>query len=211
MSAILETHESLPSSLAPPSSTKLRRVLAEHHASFVLSSLRTTFALDIPSDASPAFEVQINSDTPGGLEWKVRLCLLVAIASPTAATGFEGVRVKSMLRDGSRGEWGSSWKACPGLAPLERRDPGAGGTAAQTWGQYFTSSFLTGDPAYDEDGEEEADGLWDGEGPDGEQRDFGGGRGGWTDVRVETVECEVPIKVWPGNTAFKAMEVVFDV
>ena len=33
----------------------------------------------------------------------------------------------------------------------------------------------------------------------------------WRDVKVEMVECEVPIKVWPGNTAFKATEVVFDV
>ncbi|KZP30270.1 Rgp1-domain-containing protein [Athelia psychrophila] len=211
MSAILETHESLPSSLAPPSAPKLRRVLAEHHASFVLSSLRTTFALDIPSDASPAFDVQNSADTPGGLEWKVRLCLLVAIAAPTAPCGPEGVRVKSMLRDSARGEWGSSWKACAGLAPLERRDPGAGRAAAQTWGQYLTPAFLGGDPAYDEEGDEEGDGLWDGAGTDGAQRDFGGGRGGWVDVRVETVECEVPIKVWPGNTAFKAMEIVFDV
>jgi hypothetical protein len=39
----------------------------------------------------------------------------------------------------------------------------------------------------------------------------GGGEEGWTAVKVETVECEVPIRVWPGNTAFKAMEVVFDV
>ena len=33
----------------------------------------------------------------------------------------------------------------------------------------------------------------------------------WKEVRVEMVECEVPIKVWPGNTAFKATEVVFEV
>ena len=33
----------------------------------------------------------------------------------------------------------------------------------------------------------------------------------WSTVKVETVECEVPIKVWPGNTAFKASDVVFNV
>lgn len=33
----------------------------------------------------------------------------------------------------------------------------------------------------------------------------------WKEVKVEMVECEVPIKVWPGNTAFKATEVVFEV
>lgn len=221
MSALLETHESLPSSISPPSTSKLRRVLAEHHCSFVLSSLRTTFALDIPSDASPAFQVQIGADVlspPGGLEWKVRLCLLVAVASEASVSGPEGVRIKHMVRDGARGEWGSSWKACASIAPMERPDREAGRrqTTAQTWGQFFASSFLgSGESGYHdgdaEDEDEEADGLWDGEGESGEERDFGGGRSGWRDLKVETVECEVPIKVWPGNTAFKAMEVVFDV
>lgn len=40
---------------------------------------------------------------------------------------------------------------------------------------------------------------------------FGGGDEGWKDVRLETVECEVLIKVWPGNTTFKATDIVFDV
>ena len=40
---------------------------------------------------------------------------------------------------------------------------------------------------------------------------FGDKDDGWRPVRVETVECELPIKVWPGNTAFKALDVVFDV
>ncbi|KZW00700.1 Rgp1-domain-containing protein [Exidia glandulosa HHB12029] len=34
---------------------------------------------------------------------------------------------------------------------------------------------------------------------------------GVSDVRLETVEAEVPVRVWPGNTAFKAADVVFDV
>ncbi len=41
--------------------------------------------------------------------------------------------------------------------------------------------------------------------------DFAGGEEGWRHLRLETVECEVPIKVWPGNTAFKAVDVIFDV
>lgn len=206
MSALLETHESLPSSLAPPPAPKHRRVLAEHHAALVVSTLRTTFALDIPSDAAPAFQVHTGPmDAPGGLEWKVRLCLLVAIASPTAVVGNEGVSMKHMLRDGARGEWGSAWKACAGLAPLQRLDSTTK-PVAQSWGAYLTGAFLGGDTD-DDDAEEEEDGLWDGE----TERDYGGGRSGWREVRVETVECEVPIRVWPGNTAFKTMEVVFDV
>lgn len=35
--------------------------------------------------------------------------------------------------------------------------------------------------------------------------------GDWTEVRAEMVECEVPIRVWAGNTAYKASEVVFEV
>lgn len=40
---------------------------------------------------------------------------------------------------------------------------------------------------------------------------FGGKERGWKEVRLETVECEVPVGVWPGNTAYKAVDVVFDV
>ena len=47
-------------------------------------------------------------------------------------------------------------------------------------------------------------------GEDGEV-DIGGGDQDWSELRVETVECEVPIVVWPGNTAFRPLEVVFDV
>jgi hypothetical protein len=35
--------------------------------------------------------------------------------------------------------------------------------------------------------------------------------GDWRDVQVEIVECEVPVVVWPGNTAFSALDVVFEV
>ncbi|KAF5367350.1 hypothetical protein D9615_010292 [Tricholomella constricta] len=48
---------------------------------------------------------------PNGLEWKVWLCLLVAVAAESSAVGTEGVRVKQLVRDGPRGEWGSSWCA----------------------------------------------------------------------------------------------------
>jgi hypothetical protein len=86
----------------------------------------------------------------------------------------------------------------------------------QTWGQFFATSFLgagesefNGGNEADVDVDASGEGMWDGEGE--AQRDFGGGDDGWKDIKVETVECEVPIKVWPGNTAFKATDVVFDV
>ena len=121
LSAILESHETLPSSISPTSSARhLRRADAEFHASFTLNTLRTTFSLDIPSDASPAFQIRVGTPpasssletpnsaapprTPGGLEWKVRLCLLVGIASESSSTGTQGVQFKALVQDGPRGE-----------------------------------------------------------------------------------------------------------
>ncbi|RDB27414.1 hypothetical protein Hypma_004304 [Hypsizygus marmoreus] len=235
LSAILEAHESLPSTISPPTSSRhLRRVHAEHHSSFTASTLRTTFSLDIPSDASPAFQVRVGQNQPGGpvttlggLEWKVRLCLLVAVAAESSQTGTEGVRIKHLVRDGPRGEWGSAWRAPSGIAPLEKpvksqapvpQTPPP--STPKSWVAFFASSFLgTGEREYhdgDEQETEDEEGVYDGVKPDmaggvGVGVNFGGGEEGWKDVKLETVECEVPIKLWPGNTAFKAADIVFDV
>ncbi|KAL0945622.1 hypothetical protein HGRIS_014776 [Hohenbuehelia grisea] len=256
LSATLEAQESLPTSLSPSSTSRhLRRVHAEHHSSFVASTLRTTFSLDIPSDATPAFHICLGDQTtnvaasaskPGGLEWKVRLCLLVAIAGANSESGTEGVRLRALVRDGPRGDWGSSWRAPAGISPMEKlaSPPAVNGSAAggeeglpqqRSWAASLMASFLggSGEREY-HDGDEDdeaytastpgagpADGEDDDGGYDGIKADksggvgvgvlFGGGEGGWTDVKVEMVECEVPIRVWPGNTAFKAVDVVFDV
>lgn len=227
---MLEAHESLPSAA---SSRHMRRIHAEQHSSFMASTLRTTFSLDIPPDASPAFQVDISgrphkgsAPKHGGLEWKVRLCLLVAVASPSAREGADGVRLRSLVQDGPRGEWGSSWKAAPSIAPMERLDlraQGAGsggggadadqqtgaGTGALGWVSYLASSWLGPANAGYHDGDEELEDE-DGIGED-DGMEYGGSEEEWRDVRVEMVECEVPIKVWPGNTAFKATQIVFDV
>ena len=55
------------------------------------------------------------------------------------------------------------------------------------------------------------DGDEDATGSDEGGTEIGESEGEWREVRAEMVECEVPIRVWPGNTAFKATEVVFDV
>ncbi|OSD05766.1 Rgp1-domain-containing protein [Trametes coccinea BRFM310] len=223
LSAMLEAHESLPSNIAPPGmSRQLRRVHAEHHSCFMASTLRTTFSLDIPPDASPAFQASLedpsslDSVRPGGLEWKVRLCLLVAIASPTSREGPEGVRLRQLVRDGPKGQWGSSWKAARTIAPLERPGPlptspgspsangeltAGGASAALSWVSYFTSTLLGPTSVDYHDGDEDLE----------EDEDEVGPEESWRDVKVEMVECEVPVKVWPANTAFKATEVVFDV
>ncbi|PCH33197.1 Rgp1-domain-containing protein [Wolfiporia cocos MD-104 SS10] len=209
LSAMLEAHESLPGALATTNTRQMRRVHAEHHSSFVPATLRTTFSLDIPPDASPAFAVDVDgaAGTPGGLEWKVRLCLLVAVAAPTAREGPDGVRLRHLVRDGRAGDWGVSWGAARTIAPSERPDVRAAeatptmGTAA-SWISYFTAPLLGPATGY-HDGDEEA------ESADADEEY--GAEDEWRETRAEMVECEVPIRVWPGNTAFKATEVVFGV
>jgi hypothetical protein len=259
---MLESHECLPSSISPPSSSKhLRRSHGEAHASFTLNTLRTTFALDIPSDASPAFQIRVgtthhdddDASVPAGLSWKIRLCLLVGIASDQSISGLQGTRLRSLARDGPRGEWGTSWIAISGSAPLEKRDIRIEREAIllqqqisspKSWSQFLVSSFLwrsTGGSEGDEivsevdtlesvqsnENSRNSDVLeasrgstssfeYDGIIPDlaggvGTGVDYLGGEEGWKEVRLETVECEVPIKVFPGNTAFRALDVVFDV
>jgi len=211
---MLESHETLPVSLASRSNTRLlRRTHAEHHSSLVSSTLRAAFALDIPPDASPAFQIEVQGEPgyleppipagPGGLEWKVRLCLLVAVSSDQGREGDNDVRLKTLVRDGPSGEWGISWRGAPSIAPLEQTsDATAVGTpngALRSWASYLASPFTgSGSERYD-DGDE----LDEGDGCEGEEE--------WSTVKVETVECEVAIKVWPGNTAFKASDVVFNV
>ncbi|KAI5992450.1 Rgp1-domain-containing protein [Pisolithus albus] len=215
LSALLEAQERLPGPISTAGNVRhMRRVHAEHHSSFVAATLRTTFSLDIPSDASPAFQVQIGEEQQGlgGLSWRVKLCLLVGVASESSEVGSNGSRFKHLVRDGRAGEWGVPYRATETIAPMERIK-GEIETGPATWTQYLVSSLLgSGERRYhDGDEEEEA-----GEGEEEEERGWPEPKEeekerGWKEVKVETVECEVPIRVWPGNTAFNAMEVVFDV
>jgi hypothetical protein len=110
VSVLLETQERIPPSLAGGvKPTGLRRVQAEQHNDMVVSLQRTPFALDIPSDASPGFAVDVGRDGGGGLEWRVRICFLV---------GDGDARLDLV---GGDGEWGVSKAAGDGegLGKLE--------------------------------------------------------------------------------------------
>ena len=233
---MLEAHESLPSDLTVPStsdkrhtsttsSSYMRRTHAEHHASFMPQMLRTTFALDIPSDATPSFRLSLgggggaggkpsSESGEGGLAWKVRLCLLVAVAAPDA-------QVRSMVREGPRGHWGSTWVPTDSLAPRERlplpKPPPSSPlptspTQTRSWASLFASTFLGlaeggGGGGGVHDGDEVL--TDDDDVAEGGEDDLGEEE--WREIAVETVECEVPVMVWPGNTAFRPEDVVFDV
>ncbi|VDB86551.1 unnamed protein product [Peniophora sp. CBMAI 1063] len=230
LSAYLESHESLPGKLATgPSDAKLmRRVHAEHHASLLDCTNRSSFALDIPSDAAPAFRIVLDDDTPrgsarsgltihtspvatGGVEWRVRVCLLVCVAP-------RGASLRGVRRAMDSGEWGTPY--VPLRSPLCRRPSGAAALArastdsTSSWSSWIASALFTPTTSSVErrfhDGDEE-----DGSDPRDEASDVGGDVDdeavGWEEMRVELVECEVPVRVWPGNTAFRAPEVVFDV
>ncbi|KAF8508516.1 Rgp1-domain-containing protein [Gautieria morchelliformis] len=196
LSAMLEAHENLPWPGGP-----VRRVHAEHHSTLVADMRRVTFALDIPSDASPAFEVgQGPNGRTGGLEWKVRLCLLVSAATGTGSAKGKGraVEVRGLVRDGPAGEWGTSWRASESLTPMERvRAPPPEQPLQKTprsWLAIF-NTFANG-TYHDADEQEDEDNEDDGE---------------WAEMSAETVECLVPIRIFAGNTAFRAMEIMFDV
>ena len=81
---MLEAHESLPSEIAAPPDAQhaphMRRLCAEYHASFMPQTLSTTFALIMPLDTAPVFQISLggaaSSSSDGGLAWKVRLCFL---------------------------------------------------------------------------------------------------------------------------------------
>ncbi|TFY53662.1 hypothetical protein EVJ58_g9327, partial [Rhodofomes roseus] len=143
---------------------------------------------------------------------EVRLCLLVAVASPTARVGADGARLRHLVRDGPGGQWGASWKAASTIAPMERPDlRAAQGAAAQSpvtpgtaasWLSYFTAPLM-GPASTFHDGDDDVS--------DEGGTVIGDSEEEWREVKAEMVECEVPIRVWPGNTAFKATEVVFDV
>ncbi|KAG8905565.1 hypothetical protein FRB99_008670 [Tulasnella sp. 403] len=206
-SAVLEAHEIIPPRLVQSTtgtptlqftkSRSLRRVHAEHHSSAVSDCSRITFTLDIPSDASPGFRITVDDGSDagglaGGLEWKVRICFYVAFGSPRTSDGSGPSRMRHLIRDGAGGEWGTSWKATPSLAPLTRtrtsgvatsRPPSSPVTAPSGW-SFFSRSV---DHATEKDIE------------------------GWHECPTETIECEVGITVWPGNTLYRPATLDFEV
>lgn len=71
---------------------------------------------------------------------------------------------------------------------------------------------LTTDNEEEEEEHEDANGVV-GRSSANDVRGAGLGRGSrsqWKPLEVHTVECEVPVSVWPGATAFRPRESVFE-
>ncbi len=184
-SAFLESHEIIPENLLPFSASSagrtkqppLARLHAEHRSAYVISTSRMAFALDIPSDATPAFSIAAGTGGfSGGWEWRVRLAFLVA--SPPHGHRRRHNRASLDKFRAQAREKHHSVHLLPVAASLGDSD------------NHFFSASSGLSPMLPVTG---------GEG------------GGWQEMRSETVECEVPVKVLAGNTAFVVRPSVYAV
>jgi hypothetical protein len=118
---VLCTFRSSGRDLTAPSTTKKRHSTstssssyghcthAEHHASSMPQTLRMSFVLDIPFDATPSFQLLLGGKpSEGGPAWKVHF-LSRGGGCPRCA----GVRYGPR---GLRGRWCSTWVETDGLA-----------------------------------------------------------------------------------------------
>ncbi|ELU40813.1 Rgp1 domain-containing protein [Rhizoctonia solani AG-1 IA] len=171
-SATLESTESFPLHTPAPQTRKH----AEHHVAYASGAQRAAFSLDIPSDGTPTFVLRTGESAgrgtiEGGLQWRVRMALVVCMA-PAG-------RVRYLEPDGPGNDWGEAWKASGDPAPLGPVDPKAPPAATEGWGSFFRGWTGDEEPANQESDE------------------------GWARLRPETIECELPIAVFPGSTAYQ--------
>jgi hypothetical protein len=188
LSAFLETHEVIPEPLLPPSASssgrvrqpELRKVHAEHRSAYALHTARVPFALDIPSDATPAFALAAGKGPGehGGLEWRVRLAFLVALPPKR---GHAHAHPQSH---------GHGHKHSPSTVPA----PAPVATVPVTPGTAGGVVHLL--PSERSDADNVSFSAAPGLVP------FMHDGADFVEARAETVECEVPVSVLAGNTAF---------
>lgn len=239
----LETTESLPASLASdPRQTDKQNVrsISDFHCSNCVRQCRMPFALDIPSDGTPEFELydEVRSDVPKGLGWRLNIQVLIAVPAVSSTS----VGGRNLVRDKAGSEWDYTYTASDSLVPLEKvpRSSSSQNASKGGWLSYLMPSAFGFDgvssdgetasleadsvgydevlDAGDEDGKEarvfgvsgSGKQHWKGKGKEGQVVPDGlGNEHEWQQMRLELVECNVPLKVWPGNTAFRPHEVTF--
>ncbi|GAA6046285.1 hypothetical protein NBRC10513_002275 [Rhodotorula toruloides] len=260
VSARLETHELVETSIstmpAPRMRQITRRLHAEHHE-MTLDAARLGFALAIPSGATPDF------GTSGvKLQWSVRLSFLVIPPSPEASAGATPNITPRRLA-AALGASGSGGRSSPnggtstpprhgrsksfaygfepavpvtlpppppippsGAAHLMPVPPRAGEPTPVRHISYravpdlgyvpvLFSSAMPEPPPAPGPLQKAASGAHHRPTPSmslarGQQSPFGNGSAVLVPAKVETVECSIPIKVYPGNTPFRPTITVFD-
>jgi hypothetical protein len=85
------------------------------------------------------------------------------------------------MRDGLGNEWGEAWRAVGELAPLGPITDSNSSAGTEGWGAFF--------------------GRWTGEEDAGEGETEAEEK--WMKLKLETLECELPINVFPGSTAYQ--------
>jgi hypothetical protein len=197
MTACLDSHEIIPENLLPlsPSSSGhvrqpvLSKLHAEHRSAYLNHTSRLAFSLDIPSDGTPAFLLSAGEGgRRGGLEWRVKLAFLVATIPPMyrnserRSVDYRGR--KSMdergrrsfqarrMKEGAEGVTGVSMIPIKGDLKQQDEDNQV----------YIASNSLA--PMTRNSGGEEGEG------------------GEWLEWDCETIECEIPVRILAGNTAF---------
>lgn len=187
-SAFLESHEIIPEPLLPMSASSaghakhplLSRLHAEHRSAYTVNTSRLSFSLDIPSDSTPDFAITAGDERHrGGLQWKLRIAFLVSVPA-----GRKHHHHQNHSHDHDRST--QSPARAPASAPVHLlplpesiNDPDNV--------LYAASTGLSPLVPVNEGGKQVA----------------------WGEMKVETVECEVPIKVLAGNTAFVVRPTTF--
>ncbi|KAF8330350.1 Rgp1-domain-containing protein [Cantharellus anzutake] len=243
LSAALEAQETLPSPIQTHafSRNSHRRTHSEYALSFAMNTHRASFSLDIPADATPAFgfiappsphQEAGDVDAPptkGGVEWKIRLCFLVAVlpsktydtgrnlgrlrkaakrpksemTSSTGTTVQESdcedptrfrIPMHSLLPDEPSSEWATSWSIGESLAPLRFVEDELENARVGGW-----MSMIMGTGSDGGNSVVEPDGIAEAE-----------TKGIWKETKLDVLECEVPVMVWPGATAFQPVETSFN-
>ena len=184
LSAYLESHEIIPENLLPLSANTsghikhppLARLHADYRSSYVLGTTRMAVSLDIPSDATPAFSLAAGpGGKKGGVEWRVRLAFLVAVpASRRNRKSIDGRRGPRKSVDGHAGP--TSVHLLPDSGPHATRDDKDNSFYAASPG---LAPLVPVPHSKDQSGQIM-----------------------WEELKTELVECEIPIRVLAGNTAF---------
>ncbi|WWC90026.1 uncharacterized protein L201_004956 [Kwoniella dendrophila CBS 6074] len=196
-SAFLQSYDLIPPPLLPPpgdTQPTIVRLHAEHSSSYAVSSSRLAFSLDIPSDATPAFSLAAGEEGgKGGLEWKVKLQFVVGIPPKHHNQQHVQSNVHRKSESIVRGE--------KSLVPLMGKNTAINllprtGVSNDNDNRFYTAS-TTLTPLYHTSDSPKMNEMHVEKGYNGERSPSK-----WQEMNTELVECEIPIKVLAGNTAF---------